>query len=182
MHLELLLLPFNARAHTPISLTGSAGAVRRRPQCAEPFQADLLALPRPPAATLRPARPAQTRDCSRADGVRGLAVGASGFASFAFHERRECPTPPPRAGPWKCSIAKFLSSLKFPRPSPRIAPEVCINIRPNPRMRVSSSTAVHEIRGPSEYWIIRPRRMVTTECAGRTAPTDACTTVLTVTH
>jgi len=28
-HLELLLLPFNARAHTPMSLTRITGAVRR---------------------------------------------------------------------------------------------------------------------------------------------------------
>ena len=68
-HLELLLLPFNTRAHTPISLTGLLAPFRDAHQRAHRFQTDLVPLPRPPAAALRAARPEETRDRARADGV-----------------------------------------------------------------------------------------------------------------
>ena len=51
-HLELLLLPFNTRAHTPISLTGLLAPFERT-QPARRLQADIVALSRPSAAALR---------------------------------------------------------------------------------------------------------------------------------
>ena len=67
-HLELLLLPFNNRAHTPISLTGLLA----------PFEGDLGTLKdfkltswrySAPAAKARSARLAQTRGRARLHGV-----------------------------------------------------------------------------------------------------------------
>ena len=68
-HLELLLLPFNTRAHTPISLTGLLAPFGERPQPAQRFQADIVALSRPSAAALRSPRAAETRDRARLHGV-----------------------------------------------------------------------------------------------------------------
>ena len=68
-HLELLLLPFNTRAHTPISLTGLLAPFGDATQRARRFQTDLVALSRPSAATLRAARAAQARDRARPDGL-----------------------------------------------------------------------------------------------------------------
>jgi hypothetical protein len=45
-HLELLLLPFNTRAHTPISLTGLLAPFGEQPQPAQRFQTDIVALSR----------------------------------------------------------------------------------------------------------------------------------------
>ena len=67
-HLELLLLPFNNRAHAPISLTGVAGAVRKRSRHDQGFQGDVVALPAP-AAKARSARLAQARHRARLHGV-----------------------------------------------------------------------------------------------------------------
>ena len=68
-HLELLLLPFNTRAHTPISLTGLLAPFGDSHSGLARFQADLVALPRPPAAALRAPRAEKARDRARADGV-----------------------------------------------------------------------------------------------------------------
>ena len=68
-HLELLLLPFQPRAHTPDQPDRIAGAVRRRPVGLARFQADLVALSGPPAAAPGAARAEETRDRPRADGV-----------------------------------------------------------------------------------------------------------------
>ena len=67
-HLELLLLPFNNRAHAPVSLTGvlapfeaDLGTIRR-------FQGDVVALSAS-AAKARSARLAQARHRPRLHGV-----------------------------------------------------------------------------------------------------------------
>ena len=46
-HLELLLLPFNNRAHAPISLTGLLAPFEEQPRHAPGFQADVVALSAP---------------------------------------------------------------------------------------------------------------------------------------
>ncbi len=68
-HLELLLLPFNARAHTPVSLTGLLAPFESEHQPAAGFQTDIVALSRPPAAEARSARTAETRGRARLHGL-----------------------------------------------------------------------------------------------------------------
>ena len=67
-HLELLLLPFNNRAHAPISLTGVLAPFRKRSRHDLGFQADIVALSAP-AAKAGAARPAQARHRARLHGV-----------------------------------------------------------------------------------------------------------------
>ena len=68
-HLELLLLPFNARAHTPLSLTGLLAPFESEHRQLAGFQTDLVALSRPPAAKTGSARVAQTRRRARLHGL-----------------------------------------------------------------------------------------------------------------
>ena len=68
-HLELLLLPFNTRAHTPISLTGLLAPFGERHSAAQRFQADIVALSRPSAAALHSPRAAETGDRARLHGL-----------------------------------------------------------------------------------------------------------------
>ena len=68
-HLELLLLPFQCpRAHAA-EPDRTAGAIRRWTQRAPGFQADIVALPRPPAAKNRSARIAENGDRARLHGL-----------------------------------------------------------------------------------------------------------------
>ena len=68
-HLELLLLPFNPRAHVPMSSNRIAGAVRQRTRPVARFQADVVALSRPPAAASRSPRLEETRGRARLHGL-----------------------------------------------------------------------------------------------------------------
>ena len=68
-HLELLLLPFNTRAHTPLSLTGSLAPFESDPGPVARLQADIVALSRPPPTASGSARVAQTGDRARLHGL-----------------------------------------------------------------------------------------------------------------
>ena len=67
-HLELLLLPFNNRAHAPISLTGVLAPFEGDLGTITGFQGDVVAL-FAPAAKARSARLAQARHRARLHGV-----------------------------------------------------------------------------------------------------------------
>ncbi|MGY3458046.1 hypothetical protein ACVWW5_003496 [Bradyrhizobium sp. LM3.4] len=67
-HLELLLLPFNARPHTPGKRDRRACAIRRRMRRAWPVHPHLLALSAPAGEALA-ARDPQAADRTRPDGL-----------------------------------------------------------------------------------------------------------------
>ena len=68
-HLELLLLPFNPRAHVPMSLNRLAGAVRQWTRPVARFQVDVVALSRSSAAAFRSPRLEETRGGARLHGL-----------------------------------------------------------------------------------------------------------------
>ncbi len=68
-HLELLLLPFNARAHAPLSLTGLLAPFDNASRRAERFHTDVMALSRPQAGKTSSPCPAETGDRTRLHGL-----------------------------------------------------------------------------------------------------------------
>ena len=68
-HLELLLLPFNTRAHTPISLTGLLAPFGGGHSVLSDFKLTSFRYLAHPPQRFVPARPEEARDRARADGV-----------------------------------------------------------------------------------------------------------------